>query len=328
MNILFVTSTRIGDAVLSSGLLEHLLRVHPGARVTVACGVPAAPLFRATPGVERVIALEKMPFAGHWIGLWAKTSARIWDLVVDLRGSALAWVLIAKHRRVFRKTESGRHRVEQLGALMGLDPPPAPHIQLGVTGRNAARDLIPDGVPVLGIGPTANWIGKQWPGPRFAEVIARLTEPGGALGGARVAVFGAGTERGMAEPVLKAVPPERLVDLVGKVDILTAGACLERCALFIGNDSGLMHLAGAVGTPVIGLFGPSREAHYAPWGDTGVAVRGSRSYDEIAATSGFDLAGPVGYMSDLAPGPVIDAVDALMGKTGRRQPAAAAEDRP
>jgi ADP-heptose:LPS heptosyltransferase len=328
MNILFITSTRIGDSVLSSGLLDHLIAEHPGARVTIACGVPAAPLFRSTPGVEKIIALEKRPFAGHWVALWLRTVSTAWDLVVDLRASVLTWTLRTKQRRVFRSAGGDTHRVRQLADLLVLDSPAAPRIHLGDEERARARELVPDGGPVLGVGPTANWVGKQWPGERFAEVISRLTGPGGVLDGARVAVFGAESERQMAEQVLTAVPPDRLINLIGKIDILTAGACLERCALFVGNDSGLMHLAGAVGSPVVGVFGPSREALYAPWGTTGVAVRGPCSYDEMAAAPGFDLAGRDNYMGDLDPGPVVEAAEVLLHKSGRRQPAAATEGGP
>ncbi len=302
-----------------------MISAHPDARITIACGVPAAPLFRSTPRVERIIALEKKPLAGHWISLWLQTVPQGWDMVVDLRASALAWLLKTKRRYVFRSQGSDIHRVVQLAAMMLLEPPPAPLIHLAEEERTQARGLIPDGGPVLAIGPTANWIGKQWPGERFTQVISRLTEPGGVLEDARVAVFGTSDERKMAETVLKAVPQDRLIDLVGEVDILTAGACLERCALFIGNDSGLMHLAGAVGSPVVGLFGPSREALYAPWGETGIAVRGPLSYEDIASTPGFDLAGPVTYMSDLDPNTVLSAAEDLLHRSGRRQPAAAAE---
>ena len=65
MNLLFVTATRIGDAVLSTALLAHLLELHPGARVTIACGPAARPLFAAVPGLERVIVMEKRRFSGH-----------------------------------------------------------------------------------------------------------------------------------------------------------------------------------------------------------------------------------------------------------------------
>ena len=67
MRILFVSATRIGDAVLSTGLLGHLTEVHPGARITVACGPAAAELFEAMPSLDRVIVLEKMVASLHWL---------------------------------------------------------------------------------------------------------------------------------------------------------------------------------------------------------------------------------------------------------------------
>src|SRR6202040_4353991 len=67
--------------------------------------------------------------------------------------------------------------------------------------------------------------------------------------------------------------PGRRIDLVGRVDLLTAAAVLRRCAMFIGNDTGLMHIAAASGTPTLGLFGPSPVAQYAPWGRRTAWVR-------------------------------------------------------
>ena len=72
MKILFITATRIGDAVLTTGLLDHLIKTYPDARVTVAAGPVAAPLFAATPGVERVLPMEKRRYGGHWLALWSE----------------------------------------------------------------------------------------------------------------------------------------------------------------------------------------------------------------------------------------------------------------
>jgi heptosyltransferase III len=96
MRVLFVTSTRIGDAVLSTGLLAHLMARHPSARIWVACGLEAAGLFGASPQVERVIPVVKKPLALHWVALWAKTVLRPWSLVIDLRSSTLGWFLLAR----------------------------------------------------------------------------------------------------------------------------------------------------------------------------------------------------------------------------------------
>ncbi len=273
MDILFVTATRIGDAVLSTGLLGYLIDRYPGARLTIAAGPVAVPLFEAVPGLERLIVVEKRRWALHWVQLYAAVGARRWDLVVDLRGSVLAWLLRSGMRKVVAKGGEREHRVEQLGRLFGLDPPPGPCLWTAPSHEGKAAAMIPAGAPVLAIGPAANWRGKQWRGERFAELARRLTAAGGPLPGARVAVLAAEHERGQARAVLEAIPGHRLVDLVGRVDLLTAAAALRRCALFIGNDTGLMHIAAATGTPTLGLFGPSPIEKYAPWGSCTAVVQ-------------------------------------------------------
>jgi len=266
MDILFVTATRIGDAVLSTGLLSHLIERHPGARLTIAAGPLAAPLFEAAPGLERLLIVEKRRWSLHWLPLYAAVAGRRWDLVVDLRGSALAFMLRAGDRRVMAKGSAGEHRVRQLARLFRLDPPPAPRLWTLPRHERAAKALIPPGGPVLAIGPAANWRGKEWRAERFAELVRRLLAGGGPLSAARVAVLAADGEEAQARPVLAAIPPGRALDLVGRLDLLTAAAVLRRCALFVGNDTGLMHLAAAAGVPTLGLFGPSPPEQYAPWG--------------------------------------------------------------
>src|ERR1700675_1773093 len=120
MRIVSVTATRIGDAVLSTGLLSHLIGRFPGARLTIAAGPVAAPLFEAVPGLERVLVLEKRRWGLHWRALYARAVPRRWDLVGDLRGSVLAWMLRAGDRRVMAKGVQREHRVRQLGRLFGL----------------------------------------------------------------------------------------------------------------------------------------------------------------------------------------------------------------
>ncbi|MFQ6018907.1 MAG: glycosyltransferase family 9 protein, partial [Kiloniellaceae bacterium] len=152
MRLLFITSTRIGDAVLSTGLLKHLIERHPGARVTVAAGRLAAPLFEAVPGLERNLAIDKRPFKLHWLKLWRAAVTRRWDLVVDLRASAIGYLLPARRRVVIGRRAHERHRVEELAALLGLAEPPAPTVWLGPKHEAAAERLVPPGGPVLVVG--------------------------------------------------------------------------------------------------------------------------------------------------------------------------------
>jgi heptosyltransferase-3 len=107
----------------------------------------------------------------------------------------------------------------------------------------------------------------------------------------------------MAGPVLEAIPEGKRLDQIGKLDLLTAYACLERADFYIGNDSGLMHLASAAGIPTLGLFGPSNEALYGPWGEYSDYVRG-QPFAELTK-GGFVFKGKTCYMNDLS----IEAVE-------------------
>ncbi len=283
MLILFISSTRIGDAVLSTGLLDHLIQENPGARVTVACGSLAAPLFRETPNLERIIVLNKMILSLHWLGLAAAVGLRRWDVLVDLRNSPMFYVLRAKRRwRMGPRPKEPVHIVERLAAIFGLqDNPPSPHLWTGTEQDALAKQLIPDGSPVLAIGPTASWRAKTWRAENFADLTERLTMPDGILPGARVAFFGRSDERPNALSLMENTPTDRRIDLMGRLDLLQVYACLKRCALYVGNDSGLMHLAAASGIPTLGLFGPSSEKLYHPWGSLTETVSTVPPYPDI-----------------------------------------------
>ena len=319
MHILFVTATRIGDAVLSTGLLAHLIERHPGARLTIAAGPVAGPLFESVPGLERLAVMEKRRWSLHWLPFYAAVATRRWDLVVDLRGSVLAWLLRTGERRVMAKGDRGEHRVRQLGRLFDLDPPPSPQLWTAPHHERMANALIPAGGPVLAIGPAANWRGKQWRAERFAELALRLTATNGPLPGTRVAVLAAHHEREQAEPLLRAIPHEQRIDLVGTVDLLTAAAVLRRCALFIGNDTGLMHIAAAAGTPTLGLFGPSPVSQYSPWGRYTAVVR-SEEPPEAMFGPGFDHRTTGTLMDGLA----VEAAEAAAHRLWRSVESAAA----
>jgi len=268
MRILFVTSNRLGDAVLSTGLLDHLIRAHPAARITVVCGPVAEGVFARMPNHERTIVLDKRPYSLHWLPLWAGAATTLWDLVVDIRGSALAWMVPTRRRAVMRR-RSG-HKIDQLGAVLDLAPAPLPVMWTAPEDRAHAAALLPAGRPFIGLGPTANWGPKVWPADRYAALFDALAN--GPLSGAVPAVFaGPGeVERAMADRLLTALP--EAVDLVGRLTLPEVAACLARCALFVGNDSGLMHLAAAAGTPTLGLFGPTPAHEYAPAGPRAAAV--------------------------------------------------------
>jgi heptosyltransferase-3 len=316
MRILFIGHTRIGDAVLSTGILQALADERDGARVTVACGVAAATLFAPAPFVERVIPIVKRRYAGHWFAVWRQVVGTHWDLVVDLRHSAIPWLVRARQRLIRHGRDGAdEHRVVGLARVLGRrDDPPSPHLWSTADQRAAAARLIGEGGPVLAVGPTANWRGKIWPAERFAALADTLTGPeaDGPLRGARVAVFGGPGEHELARPVLDAIPDERRIDLVGAADLPTIHACLARCALFVGNDSGLMHIAAASGIPTVGLFGPSRPEHYGPWGNRAEAVRTRLPFEALVGGPGYDHRTTDTLMASLELDDVVAAVRRLL----------------
>ncbi|HTI65919.1 MAG TPA: glycosyltransferase family 9 protein [Caulobacteraceae bacterium] len=276
--ILFISSTRIGDCILSTGLYRHLAQREPGVRITVACGPLGAPVFRAAPNLERTVVVAKSPTGhrGHWLKLWREVAGTRWDLVVDLRGSGLAYLLRAKERRLFRgETRDPVHKVVELGRVLGLTPPPDPVFWLDDKARADAAALLGDDPrPLLAVAPAAAVPVKAWAPLRSAELADRLSGPGGALEGARVLVLGGPGDASAATPLLERLGPGRTVDAVGRLDMPAAAAAVARAKLYVGADSGLGHAAAAVGAPTLSLFGPTDERRYAPWGPRVQVVRG------------------------------------------------------
>lgn len=314
--ILFITATRIGDAVLSSGLIRKLADEIPNARFTVVTGPAAAPLFAQIPNLDEVIVFEKAKAAGHWFSLWNKVRRRSWGLVVDLRGSAIAGFLRRKRRAVYRRVSGPVvHKVVEASRVLGIaDDPAAPYLFTSEETEARAAELTAGEGPILALAPAANWLGKTWPLERFAQVAIRLLGPEGELAGGRLMILGGPDDREVIHTLRHVVLKTRLIDLVGKVDLLTSYACLKHARLFIGNDSGLMHLAAAAGTPTIGLFGPSDDRRYAPWGPDTRVVRGPRDFEQILAVDpGFTQA--LCHMMDLPIETVIEAARDLIAQT-------------
>ena len=316
MRVLFITSTRIGDAVLSTGLLDYLCKTYQGIEVTVASGVLSAPLFRQFPGVCRVIEIKKGSFNSHWIKLWSNTIGTAWDLVVDLRGSALSYILITKRRKIIGRPSSGEHRVETLGRLFELSPPPSPRLEI----ENYKRDRDLEGIAshgIIGLGVTANWLPKIWPGARFVELADALTKKNGTFENAKVAIFGGPGEEALAKPILDALG-DQAVDFVGNLTITETAAFLKKCKVFVGNDSGLMHMSAALGVPTLGLFGPSMPEHYGPWGPHARSVRSDISFKELVQTPQFDHRKTDNLMQGLSSKKVLKALEKLVSELSEK----------
>jgi ADP-heptose:LPS heptosyltransferase len=285
---LFVTSNRIGDCVISSGVIREIARKLPGVEITVACGRPPAPFFRSAPNVERVIVLDKKKMAGHWFDLFKQVKGTHWDLVVDIRGSALAFLIPTRKRIVYsRKWETGLRKVEMVSRMMGSDKPLDPEIFLDDQAVAEAAAIIDPQLktgagagPIIALAPIAHQPGKSWPADRWGQLVEKLKADARFEGWRFMPVGGPG-DRPPATPALEAAG-ERGIDCVGKGDILCSAAVINRADLFVGNDSGLMHVSAALGRPTLGLFGPTEWWLYGPWGAKTRTVASNETRGEFA----------------------------------------------
>ncbi len=287
-HILFITSSRIGDAVLSTGLINYMYEQYPAAKFTICCGPLASSLFEGFPAMEKIIPIKKQTYNRHWIKLWRQVIGTKFDIIVDLRNSAVSRLIRADKRYIYGSyVDKSQHKVEQNASVMNLDDAPDPRLWFTSEQNMRAVELVPEGGLVLGVGSTSNWAGKTWDEARFIEIIEWMTVKGGLMPDARVAVFAAPGEEEIARRVMASVPVERQLDIIAKTDPATAAAAISRCDYYIGNDSGLMHCSAAVKTPTFGLFGPSYPHIYHPWGNNSDYIATPKSFDELIDFSGY-----------------------------------------
>jgi predicted lipopolysaccharide heptosyltransferase III len=159
--------------------------------------------------------------------------------------------------------------LDPLGIAAGDD---RMHFEPGPADREAAgrwlavHGLGPDR-PFVAMHPGAKWPPKRWPAERFGQLAARLEAQGEA-----VVLLGDAADRPLLDAVTAATAAQAPLVMAGELPLGAVGALIQRARLFMGNDSGLMHLACAVGTPTIALFGPTLPERTGPLGLAGHAV--------------------------------------------------------
>ena len=290
--ILVLRLSSLGDIVLTSSFLQSCRERFPGARVDYAVRDDYGALARTLPGVDRVLEVPRGANASALLRLgsqWARTGyEHVFDLHQSLRSKLLTWRLRSRRRAGFHKQEVPRwmliHARRDVYRHFGCAQPlrermlqplhragkPAQlydtRLILPETSQSrAARRLRDAGIApekrILGLVPGARWASKRWPITRWIELVQHLevrTEHTFVL-------LGAPAEQPLSAAVGAAIPG-RCLDLCGRLDILETAAVLERCAAVVTHDSGLMHVAEAMGRPVLALFGPTAaQFGYAPY---------------------------------------------------------------
>lgn len=283
---LFITLSNIGDALLTTPVLQFLHRHDETAIVDIVGDERSSMLFLHCPYRGEIYHKQKRRFLRGTPALLLELRRKRYDLVVDLRTDILAR-LVRAGKRYARTSGGGRaHAVERHFAAIsplaeGGEIPPTT-LWLGQEDRDYADGVCRQlpGDRWLCIGPGANWEKKIWPAEKFALAAQALSDEFDAL-----VLLGNKADNRQAELVARRV---RLpcANLCGRTTLLQAGAVMERMSLFLGNDSGLGHIAAAVNTPSFTLFGPGSPERYRPWG-SGAAwhMDPDRMIDNISAAT-------------------------------------------
>lgn len=263
---LFITLSNIGDAILTTPVLQALHAACPGHHIDIVADPRSAEVFQHCPyGGELFLLHKRRGWAGRAV-LVRQLRQRPYDIIVDLRTEVLAYLLRAGRRytRLRAPRVSGHAVWRHLAVIQPLLPgsPPATRVWLSADERALAGRMLArlPGQRWLAVAPGANWPGKIWPFPHYQELLVRLRDQFDA-----VIICGGPKDFATAAELTRSSPLPAL-NLAGATSLLQAAAALERAAYFVGNDSGLGHLAAAAGAPTLTLFGPGDPERYHPWG--------------------------------------------------------------
>lgn len=295
-NILLIQLGDIGDVVLTFPSIKALREHFPQANIVVAVREKAKGLIEDCAWALGVISIKKekrrlsqeIAYQKDFFLCLRKYN---FDLAIDMRtgtrGAILSFLSGADHRIGFYAEDGrlwrnrlfthlallqytpGQYVAQYYSSLLhtlDIETQMLPLLEVSPENRHKAASLfrnekVPMDRPIIALHPFSLWKYKEWGMDKFIQLINRI----GSEYTLPVIITGSPDERGLVA-TLKKMCGEHVYNLAGKTSIAMFGAVLSLCGLFIGVDSAGMHIAGAVGTPTVSIFGPSSPASWAPRG--------------------------------------------------------------
>ncbi len=269
---------RIGDVLLTTPVFPAIKARYPDSYVAALVLKGREPLVAGNPWIDEVIACEKRGFEGSWAGTFLfarRLRKKKFDIVVHLHATSrvywISWLAGIPHRIGYKRKNHAllTHPIEDrkhLGAaheaeynfdpLKVIDVQKPGRLQLFFPLKNEDRDAIKKGIfdgsgkPYVVFHPSASCPSKIWPVEKMAALAERMSEIYGIA-----PVIVAGTDGIKEAQAMSARMTEKHHNLAGRLTLGMLGWVLKEARLVISNDSGPVHLACAVGTPVISIFG-------------------------------------------------------------------------
>ena len=312
MKVLFITSTRIGDAVLSTSVLNYIKQKFPHSSLYIATGKNASLLFKNFNNVKKIFILKKNFFKTPWLKLWLQTFFNKWDIVIDLRGSVISYLIFNNQKYIYKKLNENIHRLDELALLMKTNYLPSPSIPVF---NNDIENISKNFLKIknsIAIGASANWPAKVWPSKNFVKLIKMLIKEKKIGKIKSVVFFGSSKDLKNTKRITKHLKKFRVKNFCGELNLIEVAAHLKKCKIFIGNDSGLMHIASASGIPTLGLFGPSLESRYAPKGNNAYYIRTKKTFNQLTGGKNFDWDTKKNLMTSLSVNSVFNKIKKIL----------------
>lgn len=294
--ILVIRTAYIGDVVMTLPILKPLRELYPEARITFLTSSYAQEILENNPYVDEVLAYDAFWFYPAGIGKgivnhinFLKTlRSRRYDLVIEARADIrdillLAYLSRSKYRVSYKVGGGGfllthvvpfervKHKVEYHLDLVRFLGGRVNEIEWGIylrpeEKRAAKTILLGEGIDdsdlVVGIHPAGRKVLKSWPPRNLAKLANRLI----AEHGAKVVLTGSVNDKALIAEITTKIDG-KVIDLAGKTTLRLLSGLIERFNLFICSDTAPMHVAAAVKTPTVAIFGPSKSMETGPYAE-------------------------------------------------------------
>ena len=299
MKILFIGNSRLGDAILSTPIINYYNKKKNS--IPVICSPLSKEIYSSFLSVNKLIALKKKKRGVHWVQAYFLLDSLKWDLVIDLRNTIIS--RLVRKIKVLRYTSKNitTHKVDDYCKLINLKINRTPRIPGNFSYKKYIKDFIIKKnikMPILAVAPITNWKRKDWPLNNYKTLINNLLSDEKNFFSS-VILLGSVNEKYYCNKLKKALANKNTHNLAGSLKILEIFELLKICKFFIGNDSGLTHLAAASKTKTLALFGPSRDENYRPLGKNSYFIRTPETYSELIETQGYSRFDKTSLMKNL-----------------------------
>jgi len=261
--ILFVSLSNIGDAVMTLPTLIYLKKMYPSAKFDLICDARSVEIFQSFPSINKIYIRDKKSGISYQFRFIRKIRQTHYDLAVDLKTDFLLWFLRAK-RKIRKMNNKSLHSVEKhfISICSNLKKIPDPKIYIPTKLQNNIKNIFPSNkgkTIALALGANSNH--KVWPTENYVCLLKLLK-----LKFANIILIGSKNEMDKAQ-LFKKLYTKKVFDFCGKLTLLETASIIKKSDFFIGNDSGLGHIASAVNTQNFIIFGDGDPDRYRPWGN-------------------------------------------------------------